>query len=187
VACRLAQETIPRWGEVEGYSAARFFTLTGRAIGTHPVAEIQGTLDSLAARFGGDRRQPAATSQQVEPHTSSVGADSDDELIHQAMAATNGVKFGRLWNGDTSDYGGDDSRADLALCGVLAFWCVGDAGHIDRLFRRSGLMRRKWNEHRGEMTYGQLTIAKALEGKTEFYTRAPGNLTRKDEHTNSRR
>src|SRR5688572_32127556 len=40
---------------------------------------------------------------------------SDRELIDKAMAARNGAKFTRLWNGDTSDYANDHSAADLAL------------------------------------------------------------------------
>jgi hypothetical protein len=40
---------------------------------------------------------------------------------------------------------------------------------MDRMFRKSGLMRPKWDEYRGKMTYGELTIGKALEGKTDFW------------------
>ncbi len=93
----------------------------------------------------------------------------DDELPDRIRASKQGAKFGRLWAGDTSDHGGDDSRADLALCGILAFWCGPDADRIQRLFRRSGLMRAKWDERRGTSTYGRWTIDKALAGKTEFY------------------
>jgi hypothetical protein len=41
---------------------------------------------------------------------------------------------------------------------------------MDRMFRASDLYRPKWDEKRGSATYGELTIAKALEGITEFYT-----------------
>ncbi len=86
------------------------------------------------------------------------------------MAAKNGAKFARLWMGDTGDYDGDDSRADLALCGMLAFYCGADAERIDRLFRQSRLMREKWDDKRKQSTYGRDTIATALEGKSEFYS-----------------
>lgn len=41
---------------------------------------------------------------------------------------------------------------------------------MDRLFRKSGLMRDKWDAYRGTDTYGALTISKAISGMTSFYT-----------------
>ena len=66
---------------------------------------------------------------------------SDEELLQRAKAAKNGARFTSLWAGDTSDFGSDHSRADLALCRLLSFWCKGDLDRVDRLFRQSGLMR----------------------------------------------
>ena len=86
------------------------------------------------------------------------GASHPEELIERARRALNGDRFGRLWQGDTSDYGNDHSRADLALCRILSFWCRGDAERVDRLFRRSGLMRDKWDRRAGDVPYGARTI-----------------------------
>jgi primase-polymerase (primpol)-like protein len=74
-------------------------------------------------------------------------------------------------NGDTSEYGGDHSRADLALCNLIAFYSQGCGDLIDAVFRRSSLLRAKWGEKhdRGGRTYGEMTVAKALEGRREFY------------------
>ena len=58
---------------------------------------------------------------------------SDEELIEWAKLPKNGDRFARLWAGDTSDFGGDHSRADLALCRMLSFWCKGDFERVDRL------------------------------------------------------
>jgi hypothetical protein len=160
------RKPMPDGGEVEAYSACRFFALTGHPIGDHPLADIQAAADELAERFAGTARPPTVT---PTPVSADDGCD-DEEVIRRAEDAGNGAKFRALWAGDTSGYDGDASRADLALCGLLAFWCQGDAARIDRLFRRSGLIRPKWDLRRGESTYGQRTIAKALEGKTEFYT-----------------
>jgi putative DNA primase/helicase len=70
--------------------------------------------------------------------------------------------------GDCAGYA-SRSEADLALCGALAFWTRGDPEQIDRLFRRSALYRAKWNEDRGDMTYGARTIAVAIGRCTAFY------------------
>jgi putative DNA primase/helicase len=110
-------------------------------------------------------------SRPKEPPRASSGGglgDDDEELLARAHAATNGAAFDRLWHGDCSGYP-SQSEADLALCGMLAAWTRGDAARVDRLFRASGLMRPKWDERRGERTYGARTIEYALAGRSESY------------------
>ena len=94
-----------------------------------------------------------------------------DERIRKAFASANGQSISRLFYGDTSDYSGDDSAADLALCSKLAFWSENNPQILDAMFRQSRLYREKWDKvHSGDgRTYGEMTIAKALEGQTEFY------------------
>jgi hypothetical protein len=50
------------------------------------------------------------------------------------------------------------SEADLAFCAYLAFWTQ-DIEQIDRLYRRSGLMREKW----GREDYRERTIQLAID------------------------
>lgn len=114
--------------------------------------------------------EPMKTQQQHTDHTPPTL--DDRELTERVMEAKNGHRFTRLWRGDTSDYGNDDSNADIALCGYLAFWTGPDPVRIDRLFRQSGLMRDKWDSRRPGGTYGSITIERALAGRTEFYTGA---------------
>ena len=56
------------------------------------------------------------------------------------------------------------SEADLALIGIIATYVGNNPSQIDRLFRASKLYRDKWDEQRGDMTYGERTITKAMEG-----------------------
>jgi hypothetical protein len=109
--------------------------------------------------------------ESANGHTKLVAASerpdnglSDNDVISRALSASNGERFSRLWNGDTSGYG-SHSEADLALCGMLAFWTGGDASRIDFLFRQSGLYREKWDRK----DYRNRTIAEALSSKTKFY------------------
>jgi hypothetical protein len=81
-----------------------------------------------------------------------------------ASTARNGALFRALWSGDISAYP-SQSEADLALCGILAFYSR-DADQIDRLVRDSGLVRDKWTERAG---YRNSTIRKALNGVTAQY------------------
>ena len=98
---------------------------------------------------------------------------SDDDLLTLAREAENGVKFKALYDDGSLSYHFDDaSRADAALCTMLAFWCRKDGERIDRLFRRSALFREgKWAErHRGDgATYGAMTVEMAVELCKEVY------------------
>jgi primase-polymerase (primpol)-like protein len=79
-----------------------------------------------------------------------------------------GAKFASLWQGNRESYFNSHSEADSSLVFTLAFYTK-DAAQIDRIFRTSGLMRDKWDERHGEQTYGEMTIARALEKVTKQY------------------
>ena len=154
-----------RKGQVEIYEQGRYFTVTGRHLATTPgaVEARQSELDALHRGLFG-RSLPA----EPGPVTTTVGCLEDEELLEKARRARNGEKFRGLFDqGDLSAYGGDDSAADLALCNLLAFWSGGDREQMDRLFRRSALLRTKWDEKRGGSTYGDLTVEKALATSRE--------------------
>jgi putative DNA primase/helicase len=169
-------------GDVEMYASGRYVTITGNHLHDTPltIEPRQAAIDALHAEvFGPDPAMP------YEPppadHNGHAPPLDDDQLLEKALAAKNGAKFARLWAGDTSDYARDDndgeSEADLALCQLLAFWSQ-DVGQIDRLFRRSGLMRAKWDQRRGEQTYGQRTIATALSQAREHWQPGRGRAHR---------
>jgi len=65
----------------------------------------------------------------------------------------------------TAEVNASQSEADLALCCKLAFWTERDASRIDVLFRRSGLMRDKWER----TDYRDATIAKAIQQTSETW------------------
>jgi putative DNA primase/helicase len=154
-----------RKGPVEMYESRRYFTLTGRHLEGTPmeIHERQDVLERLYRHIFKNEK-PAGETNGHRPRTGALDVD-DEDLLALAMQAKNGEKFSRLWSGDTSDYADDESRADLALCSLLAFWTEGDIMRMDHLFRRSGLMREKWNRH----DYRERTLNKVLEGRTEFY------------------
>ncbi len=88
---------------------------------------------------------------------------SDDNVISLARAANNGDKFAELFDrGNLTEYGGDHSRGDAALVGMIVFYTGPDPDQIDRIFRRSKLFRAKWDELRGTATYGEITIGNVL-------------------------
>ena len=156
-----------RQSEIGGlYDQGRYLTWLGQPINGEikPIAERTAELARIHARVFAPKPANGVTPTPIRP-----GLVDDGELIRRASAAKNGDKFRRLWDGDTSGHGGDDSGADLALCDALAFWTGKDPSAMDRLFRQSGLMRDKWDEKRPIGTYGSMTVAKAIEGTSETY------------------
>ena len=153
-----------RQGDLEMYDSRRFFTVTGHHLGGTPrVVEERGPdLHSLHGEVFGAKVQAAMI---AERQRNLPGGMSDTTIIALAMTASNGTAFSRLWAGDICGYP-SSSEADLALCSHLAFYAGGDGTAIDRLFRRSGLYREKWDaRHFGDgRTYGEATIEKAVGG-----------------------
>src|SRR5215204_4692565 len=154
-----------RKGRFEAYDRGRYFTVTGKHLAGTPqsIESRQEALQSVVRRVFGEENTNGQTKPVAAPEPVDNGL-SDSEVLQKALAASNGARFSRLWNGDTSGYG-SPSEADLALCGMLAFWTGGDATRIDTLFRQSGLYRKKWDRK----DYRNRTITQALSGKTEFY------------------
>lgn len=106
---------------------------------------------------------------EVKTNIDTLGSRlSDEQVLEKAMNAKNGYKFLSLWKGEISN-SKSHSEADMSLAMLLAFWCRGDIEQMDRIFRRSGLMRDKWNEMRGNVTYGQMTLENAVNRSANFY------------------
>ena len=152
-----------RRGCFEVYDRARYVTVTGDHIATMPrvIVERQGVLERVIGRM-----LPTIALERASLRVSTATTVPDDDvLLEKARAAKNGPRFCALFDrGEVAMFGHDHSRADLALCSILAFWCGPNVLRVDRLFRRSALYRKKWDERhrRSGETYGEMTIAKAL-------------------------
>jgi putative DNA primase/helicase len=134
-----------RRGQVELYDRGRYFVMSGHPYGEpRPLREAQNAINMLLAWMD-ERKRPTPVNISRPGRT----IPDDRELLRRAALSKNGLKFARLWRGDTSDYGGDHSRADIALLSMLLFWTQGDEDRADSLFRMSGLSRDKW-EHRDD-------------------------------------
>jgi hypothetical protein len=174
----------------DGKAGGKYLTFTGHRLPDTPDA-IQDRQEQLSGVY---RRELLDGHAATEERTSAGarakkwsppdGPLSDEDIVHLALEGRD-AKLSQLWNGDLSGNGGDHSSADAALCCKLLWWLgASDAGRVDRLFRQSGLMRAKWDERRGEKTYGQLTIEYALGLQTEFrQPRRAGQCGKQDAHT----
>lgn len=152
-------------------ATAKYVSVTGHALFPGEDLDERGPqLQMILDRYM-IRPTPASSPMATSfPSTSCVLDDED--VIEAATRGKYGEIFVNLMCGDTSDYDYDASRADMALCGQLAFYTAKNAGQMDRIFRKSGLMRPKWDQKRGCCTYGELTIRKALDTQRTVYSRA---------------
>lgn len=144
--------------EVYAKDSPRYLTVTGHALDdVRDIVDGQDALDWLhATHMAGSAHGKGAPADDARQ-----GATlSDDAVIAHARKARNGGKFADLWAGGHAGHA-SASEADAALVGILAFYTQ-DPVQLDRLFRRSGLMREKWDTRRGETTYGAMTIANIL-------------------------
>ncbi len=162
-------------GEIEIYDRDRFFTVTGDRLSEYSsdINLRQDSLDSVyQAIFGRVERDVQATDKaKSSPRTFNCDSVtlSDDEIIHLACKKPRGgEKFQSLWDGLWNDYYNSASEADSSVVFTLAYYTK-DAQQIDRIFRRSQLIRPKWDQFHGSQTYGELTIANALSKVTKQY------------------
>src|SRR5215204_6488757 len=155
---------------IEVYDRRRFFTVTGHHLPGTPktIESRQEELEALYAWLFPKEEETTTKS----PNGVVANHDlSDEDILSKAFRAINGDNFLKLWNGDASDYE-SHSEADLALCSMIAFWTGPDPERIERMFSESRLSQRsKWRER---PRYRRDTVAKALDGMSEFYDQATG-------------
>ncbi len=155
-------------GAVEVYRHSRFFTVTGRAFnGAHlQVEEHNGNVGWLLTSIDARGAKPPVAQVSEIPKL----ADADADALRRVLEASCKVdaKFRALFNGELCGFP-SASEADLSFCNMLAHDLHLDAARIDAAYRMSKRYRLKWDQahffdHR---TYGEATIAKAMEPRPE--------------------
>lgn len=170
----------PAGEAIEAYDCQRFFTITGKGKGA--IGDGQEILDWIFEQYL--KPEPEAnssaarethgsdTSSQKQQTTtpSSANLHTAEEVIASIQKSKQCHKFNALMAGNTTGYG-SHSEADYALCCLIAFWTQKPA-IIDTIFRKSQLIRPKWDEvHKRDKvtTYGEHTIQKAVAGTRQTY------------------
>lgn len=145
---------------VEIYDDARFFTVTGDIFGeNNEMKNGQAEIDWFLEKFNmlNERRTCIKNQNSIE-----LEFVSDDELVENIRKSASKDKFNKLYAGETIDCDSDKSRADMSFCTILAYF-TDNLNQIDRIYRKSKLYRSKWDELRGSLTYGDMTIKNAVE------------------------
>ena len=148
---------------VEIYHTGRYFTMTGRQIEGTPNQVVQNSIIAELVKMFDDK-QPQKENQANSARSVSL---SDNELIAKILSSKQAGLFQKLfYNGDISDYANDDSRADLALMNILAFWTAKNRNQMESIFSMSTLAQRdKWQRQ----DYRNMTIDKAISNTGSVY------------------
>ncbi|MCK9577477.1 MAG: phage/plasmid primase, P4 family, partial [Clostridia bacterium] len=166
-----------RKGNIEMYDSGRYLAMTGNIYPNTSliINDCTNIIFSLHEKYLADKVQNKI-SYVVSHNDFDKNGElknsilTDEEVINKIKKSKQATTFYALWNGDYENLKYQShSDADGALCMILAFWCSGNREQIDRLFRKSGLMRDKWDEKRGELTYGEITINSVLNKITATY------------------
>lgn len=143
-------------GRREAYDRDRYVSVTGY------VLEGRARIEERTAEIAAWHARALGAPTPAAPPVVAVPLELDDrDLLDRCLG---NPKFRRLHrDGDTSDYGGDDSAADLAHLNIVVR-NGGTPDQADRLYRESAIARPKWDQRRGQGTYGERTIARAFDG-----------------------
>lgn len=140
---------------IEVYSHNRWMTVTGRS---NPQAslEIPDRTRALQELIRG--YFPEGGSAFIAP---AVVLEEDQVLWKRLFASQHGGFFQSLFAGDISVCNDDHSRAVIMLANTLAA-LTGDGPRVKRLLYQTGLVREKWEEKRGSVTWIDYQIEDAI-------------------------
>jgi hypothetical protein len=162
---------------IEMYDHGRYFRMTGDVFDGHDTIENrQEAVNKVHGRWISARQYSnnQTSDQKVldQPHYSEALTASS--VMAHMRSSKEWLEISHLWDGDTSAYNGDHSAADMALCNHLAYFCNRNEQLMDELFRRSNLMRDKWDEihfpGNSFQTYGAHTIHDAASTCRNCYS-----------------
>lgn len=158
-----------RKGNYEMYQTGRFFALTGNNIIPDPTIKSMSDDEMKALYeflFGKDNVvQLHSESDNITPVDLSVV-----EIIKRAEnSAKTGTRFTMFMKGGWEQFYSSHSEADMAFANDLAFWTGRDFHKMDTIFRNSSLMREKFDEKHGAVTYGTSLLNKAINETQNIY------------------
>lgn len=192
---------------LEMYDQARYFTVTGNVFcdeegHSYPLRECTKELDEIHKKYltheevkqvtlrdqlsTAEQPVSVALEGQKLPSTGlgnepeNVRDLTDQQILDIAFKSRNGDEIRQLFDGNWSgEKYQSQSEADFAFASYLAFWFNCDIDRMDRVFRSSGLFRKKWDRSvGGNRTYGQYTLSHAIKGKDRTFVPVDRKISR---------
>lgn len=158
-----------RRGNFEMYNNGRFFALTGDVI-AHSE-QITHVPDVVIERL---HKKYFINPNHIDRDTGIVDNIVTEKidtptLIQTMLGSSSGVRIKHLLEGGWEQEYVSQSEADMALANYLAFWTARDFAQMDEIFRSSALMRDKYDEKRGQATYGITLLSKAIREQKDVF------------------
>lgn len=151
----------------EIYSSKRFITFTGEALNNLSInegIEIESFIEKVF------KREEVTSSLPQQSGGRGKAALSEPEIIKIAVKSKkNGDRFKALLYGGWEQIYDSQSEADMAFLNYLAFWTNCDYQMMDSIFRKSSLMRDKWDRKQNKTTYGDEQINKAIRERKDTF------------------
>ena len=156
---------------IEIYPNRRYMTMTGHSIGADKVSDKQELLTSIYERFKPLHDVAKLDTGLPDDFDEEFSREVHDlekfEVLRVIERSENYEKFKRLYfEGNLTD---DDSRDTQKLMCLLAFYTQKDPALMDAIFRDSALYRNKYDEPRGDSTWGIEEIKTALDFTENVY------------------
>lgn len=151
---------------LEIYTGDRYFTVTNDPYGKEkPVRTVsKEEALKLLAIIGYPWKKDGEVSTATTEHLTHL---SDADVLYKMFSSKNGDKIKKLYDGDTSAHGDDDSASDEALCLHFAFWTAKEPAQMERLWLESPLGKREKTQKR--LDYRKRTIDAAIAFCKDVY------------------
>lgn len=151
---------------IELYNDVRFITVTGESIGQSEIYEEQEILNNLVERFFKEEPKLETTFTYDPNHKSEL---SDEEVIDLMLKSKQKDKISDLLKGNYEKHFDSPSEAVQSLLHYLAFYTNKDKQQMEQIFLNYNNLTDKWDSKRGNTTWGQLELDKAISNQKEGY------------------
>lgn len=158
----------------EVYTIGRYICTTGisyhKEVKDIRVVQTEEDLLSILSTIGYPWGKETSTQQVASTEVSTL---TNEEILEIMFRAKNGETLKKLYEGDTTVYDDDESRADMALLATLAFYSQRNASQMEMIWRSSPLGQRKKTQERKD--YRDRSITNAIANcKTVYKPKAKG-------------
>lgn len=151
---------------LEVYFEKRYFRFSGDAPFPLDIQDISDAVQRILDTYlkvdtmSTEGGAAAALSAEQDPRTKEEVAMDADTVMTRMRRGADWEIISRLLDGE--DIKGNKSDDDMSLLNRLAFYSRRDARVMDHIYRTSKRCRPKWDERRGDSTWGAQQIAKAI-------------------------
>ncbi|HDC5962335.1 TPA: DNA primase [Staphylococcus aureus] len=156
--------------DIELYDNARFMTMTGESIGQREISDDQSLLNNLVERYFKQEELPETFIGNNITNKSNL---DDEDVINIMLKSKQKDKISNLLQGNYEPYFDSPSEAVQSLLHYLAFYTSKDKEQMERIFLNYNNLTDKWDSKRGNTTWGQLELDKAINNQSEVYVK-PG-------------